>query len=105
MEAAKLALPLGFGGGVLMVFSMFLYPRVQKTLGPLKCCQIGLTVIIPSSLLVPIASLFVNTPWAKNAFLYCAIALRSVSKIMSQTSSMIIVNMCAPKVGFLLGFF
>lgn len=80
-----------------MLFSMCLYPRVQKSLGPLKCCLIALIVVTPSSLLVPFASLLVRKPWAMNVLLYIAMGTRSVAKIMSFTSSSIILNTHAPK--------
>uniref|UniRef100_A0A453HIF7 Major facilitator superfamily (MFS) profile domain-containing protein n=1 Tax=Aegilops tauschii subsp. strangulata TaxID=200361 RepID=A0A453HIF7_AEGTS len=32
---------LGITGGSLLVYQMFIYPRINKVLGPIKCCQIA----------------------------------------------------------------
>ncbi|XP_048569791.1 protein ZINC INDUCED FACILITATOR-LIKE 1-like [Triticum urartu] len=38
---------LGITGGSLLVYQMFIYPRINKVLGPIKCCQIAAALCIP----------------------------------------------------------
>ena len=55
-----LSMPLGqftysiiFGGVIMAIFSLFIYPSLQKRLGPLNVCRLGLWGGIPSALLIP----------------------------------------------------
>lgn len=34
-------------GGSVLVYQMFIYPRINKILGPIKCCQIAAALCIP----------------------------------------------------------
>lgn len=49
--------PVIFGGVVLVMYSLLLFPRYQKAVGPLHACKVGLIGGLPCSVLVPAASL------------------------------------------------
>ena len=96
MPAHEFAWPLVFGGVVLMVFSLFFYPRAQKRWGYLTCCKTGLLLTVPSLLLLPFAHTFVQTQWATQACLCLGIGLIIIAKLMALASAAIIVNVVAP---------
>lgn len=96
MPEHQFAWPLTFGGLVLMLYSLLLYPKNQKRWGYRKCCKMGLLLSIPSSLILPFAHTFVQTPWATQACMFVGIAVRSIAKIMALSSSTIIINTVAP---------
>ncbi|DBA77754.1 TPA: hypothetical protein ACH3X2_008445 [Trebouxia sp. C0005] len=96
MPEHQFAWPLTFGGLVLMLYSLLLYPRNQKRWGYRKCCKMGLLLSIPSSLVLPFAHTFVQIPWATQACMFVGIAVRSIAKIMALSSSTIIINTVAP---------
>ena len=97
MPEKEFALPLTFGGAVLMLYSLFLYPRAQKRYGQLTCCKIGLLLVIPASCIFPASSMFSDSRWLTQTFMFVAVGIRSVAKIMALSSSTIIVNTIAPK--------
>lgn len=47
-----------FRGVILVVFSLKVFPRYQKAVGPLHACKVGLIGGMPCAVLVPAASLF-----------------------------------------------
>lgn len=47
-----------FGGVVLVTYSLVIFPRYQKVVGPLQSCKVGLQWGAPCAVLVPVASLF-----------------------------------------------
>ena len=96
MPAHQFAWPLTFGGLVLMVYSLFFYPRDQKRWGCLKCCKIGLWLSVPSLLILPFAHTFVQTQWAMQAWLFLGIGLCTICKLMALASAAIIINTVAP---------
>ncbi len=96
MPEHEFAWPLTFGGLVLMLYSLLLYPKNQKRWGYRKCCKIGLLLSIPASLLLPFAHTFVQTQWATQACMFVGIGVRSIAKIMALASSTIIINLVAP---------
>lgn len=96
MPEHDFAWPLTFGGLVLMLYSLLLYPKNQKRWGHRKCCKIGLLLSIPASLLLPFAHTFVQTQWATQACMFVGIGVRSIAKIMALSSSTIIINTVAP---------
>ena len=96
MPEHQFAWPLTFGGLVLMLYSLLLYPKNQKQWGYRKCCKMGLLLSIPSSLILPFAHTFVQIPWATQACMFVGIAVRSIAKIMALSSSTIIINTVAP---------
>ncbi len=96
MPEHEFAWPLTFGGLVLMLYSLLLYPKNQKQWGYRKCCKMGLLLSIPSSLILPFAHTFVQIPWATQACMFVGIAVRSIAKIMALSSSTIIINTVAP---------
>ena len=96
MSTSDFAWPLSFGGLTLMLFSVFVYPKVQKKYGLLNCCRAGLLISVFTTFVVPTAHIFVSHAWVVQAFMFLALAMRSISKIMSLSSSTIVVNSVAP---------
>lgn len=96
LSTSELAWPLSFGGLTLMLFSVLVYPKVQKQYGLLNCCRAGLLISVSTTFIVPTAHLFVSHAWVVQAFLFLAFGMRSISKIMSLSSSTIVVNSVAP---------
>ena len=96
MSTSEFAWPLSFGGLTLMLFSVFVYPTVQNKYGLLNCCRAGLLVSMSTTFVIPTAYLFVSHAWVVQAFMFLALGMRSISKIMSLSSSTIIVNCVAP---------
>ena len=96
MPEHEFAWPLTFGGLVLMLYSLFLYPKNQKRWGYKMCCKIGLLLSIPSSLVLPFAHTFVQLQWFTQACMFVGIGVRSIAKIMALASSTIIINTIAP---------
>ncbi|DBA94216.1 TPA: hypothetical protein ACH3X1_001843 [Trebouxia sp. C0004] len=96
MSTSDFAWPLSFGGLILMLFSVFVYPNVQKKYGLLNCCRAGLLISVSTTFVVPSAHLFVSHQWVVQAFMFLALSMRSIPKIMSLSSSTIMVNSVAP---------
>ncbi len=96
MSTSEFAWPLSFGGLTLMLFSVFVYPTVQKKYGLLNCCRAGMLISMSTTFVIPTAYLFVSHAWVVQAFMFLALGMRSISKIMSLSSSTIIVNCVAP---------
>ena len=96
MPEHEFAWSLTFGGLVLMLYSLFLYPKNQKRWGYKMCCKIGLLLSIPSSLVLPFAHTFVQMQWFTQACMFVGIGVRSIAKIMALASSTIIINTIAP---------
>ena len=97
MPEHDFAWPLTFGGVVLMLYSLFLYPQNQKRWGQLKCVKIGLLLSIPAAFIFPASSRFADKRWVAQAFMFTAVGIRSLAKIQALSSSTIIVNTVAPK--------
>ena len=96
MTASAFAWPLAFGGLMLMLFSIFVYPEVQKKWGRVNCCKAGLLTSTCAALIFPTAHFFASYVWVAQAFMFAAVGIRSIAKIMSLSSSTIIVNTVAP---------
>ena len=96
MPAHEFAWSLTFGGLVIMVYSLFFYPRDQKRWGYMKCCKIGLLLAAASTLILPFAHTFVQRQWATQACLFVGIGLTAIFKLMALASSSIIINTIAP---------
>ncbi|KAL3147618.1 hypothetical protein ABBQ38_014668 [Trebouxia sp. C0009 RCD-2024] len=96
MPEHEFAWPLTFGGLVLMLYSLFLYPKNQKRWGYKMCCKIGLLLSVPSSLVLPFAHTFVHMQWFTQGCMFVGIGVRSIAKIMALASSTIIINTVAP---------
>ena len=96
MPEHEFAWPLTFGGLVLMLYSLCLYPKNQKRWGYQMCCKIGLLMSIPSSMVLPFAHTFVRMQWLMQACMFLGIGVRSIAKIMALASSTIIINTIAP---------
>lgn len=96
MPEHEFAWPLTFGGLVLMLYSLCLYPKNQKRWGYKMCCKIGLLLSIPSSLVLPFAHTFVHMQWFTQGCMFVGVGVRSIAKIMALASSTIIINTVAP---------
>jgi hypothetical protein len=46
-----------FSGGVLVLFTLFVYPKYSERVGPLRACLVGMVAAVPAILLIPAASL------------------------------------------------
>ncbi|KAK9822464.1 hypothetical protein WJX81_005081 [Elliptochloris bilobata] len=86
-----------FGGVVMAVFSLTYYPAYQRRVGPLNACKAGLWGGIPCAMLIPFAYVFVPHIVLEQAVLFLAMGLKAVFKIISLTSSTIIINLAAPR--------
>ncbi|KAK9799374.1 hypothetical protein WJX73_005735 [Symbiochloris irregularis] len=89
--------PVIFGGVILVIYSLLLFPVYQKAVGPLHAVKVGLIGGLPCSVLVPAASLVGGKRIPEEAMLFLAMGIKGVFKIMSMTSSMVLINMAAPK--------
>ena len=96
MTASAFAWPLAFGGAILMLYSIFVYPELQKKWGRMYCCQIGLLASACAALLIPTSHFFASYWWLAQLFMFVAIGIRSIAKVTSLSSSTIIVNTVAP---------
>ena len=96
MTASNFAWPLAFGGLTLMLFSIFLYPGLQKRWGRMNCCKAGLLTSTCAALIFPTSHFFASHAWVAQGFMFVAVGIRSIAKIMSLSSSTIIVNTVAP---------
>lgn len=96
MPESQFAIPLTVSGVALMLYSVLLYPATQKRFGQLTCCKLGLLGAIPSSMLVPASSAFLPSQPLVQSCLVLALCIRSVAKIMSLSSSTILINTVAP---------
>ncbi len=92
MRAQVFSLPLIFGGVVLMVFSLYVYPGVQKRWGQMSTCLMGLTGGVPAALLVPAATLVAGSRVREQTVLFVAMGVQAVARIMSLASSTILFN-------------
>ncbi len=61
LKTSELALPMAAGGIALTLFALLVYPRLQPRLGMLWSCRSGLLLMVPTALLVPVASLFISS--------------------------------------------
>ena len=95
MREHDFSLPLTFGGAVLMVYSLFFYPRMQKRWGQIMCCRMGLTGGVLAALLVPAATLVAGSRVGEQAVLFAAMGVQAISKILSLASSTILINLAA----------
>lgn len=92
--SSRLALPMAFGGAVLVAWSMFMFPRLHTRFGGIWCCNVGLYLTAPMALVIPSSSF----PWAPSSFtMWVAMGLKAIAGTMSFTSSIIMVNSVAPK--------
>ena len=57
LSAPELAWPLSSAGATLVLFALFVYPRLQKRLGPQRAARLGLAAACPIVLLIPCTSL------------------------------------------------
>lgn len=96
MTASAFAWPLAFGGAMLMLYSIFAYPELQKKWGRMYCCQVGLLASACAALLIPTSHFFASYWWLAQMFMFVAIGIRSIAKVTSLSSSTIIVNTVAP---------
>lgn len=94
--AAALAPSLSFGGAVLMGFALVGYPSLQRRLGVKACARVGLLATVPSGFLFPAAALF-RAHAAQQAMFFLAAGARAMVGIMAFTSTIVAVNLCAPK--------
>lgn len=94
--AAALAPSLSFGGLVLMVFALIGYPAVQRRLGVKKCARLGLLATFPAGFLFPAAALL-QVHAQQQVFFFLAAAARAMVGIMAFTSTIVAVNLCAPR--------
>lgn len=96
MEEVQLAGPLAFGGFILMLWSVWGYPKMQKRYGTLKVAFIGHFASVGVCFLVPSSSLVVrSSPAAAHGVLYFAMFWRAFATCNAFTSSLIMVNVVA----------
>ncbi|KAK9814275.1 hypothetical protein WJX72_003276 [[Myrmecia] bisecta] len=96
LHSAQFAGAVSFGGAVLVLYALFLYPRHQKWVGPLWCVRTGLLGIVPAALVLPLASLFVKHRIATQAILYLGCAIKAWGQILGTTSAIILMTRTAP---------
>lgn len=64
LPTIKLAWSLSFGGVCVVVISVFMYPRIQRVIGPLRASRYGMLLMIPGLALLPCTSLVAHNFWA-----------------------------------------
>eukprot|EP00884_Botryococcus_braunii_P021799 jgi/Botrbrau1/8302/Bobra.0251s0028.1 len=85
-------------GGVLVPFTLFVYPAYSKRVGPMKTCLTALSAAVPSTLIIPAARFAMPAhPLLAEALIWLGIMLRALCKTCSFTAFMVIVNVVAPR--------
>ncbi|KAK9830356.1 hypothetical protein WJX72_011245 [[Myrmecia] bisecta] len=97
MPAYELAFPMSVSGIFLIVFSLLVYPRLVRKLGPLAACKLGMVTGIPPGFIVPSASLLLGFPTLKVAVLCLGLGTRGIAALLSLSSSQILLNALAPR--------
>ena len=67
LKTNEIALPTSFAGVGLVLFALFLYPRIQRRIGCLACAKIGLALAVPLGLLICTPSLLVSKGYVRLA--------------------------------------
>ena len=57
LPMSQLSWPMSVGGLCLTFFAIYVYPAVQRTLGPATSCNLALAAGVPIALILPFASL------------------------------------------------
>jgi MFS family permease len=91
---STLALPLAFGGFILVVWALFGFPWMHARLGAVKCTTIGLIQTAPMALMIPAAT-FAWAPPA--ATMWLAMGFKAIAGTNAFTGCIILVNAVAPK--------
>ncbi|XP_024370083.1 probable peptide/nitrate transporter At3g43790 isoform X2 [Physcomitrium patens] len=91
-SSSALGLILGEGGVVLCLYTLLLYPKVSRRLGPLKCFRLGILSTIPIWICFPMSSLLNNAPFLQWCLLLFCTAARSISACTAFTGSLILVS-------------
>lgn len=95
--SSSLGMILGEGGVVLCLYTLLLYPKVCRRLGPVKCFRLGILSTIPLWIFFPMSSLLFSAPVLQWTLLLLCMAARSVSACTTFTGVLILVsNSAAP---------
>ena len=81
---------------MLMLYSIFVYPNLQKKWGRTNCCQAGLLASACAALIFPTAHFVADCSWLAQVLMFIAVGIRSMAKVPSLSSSPIIVKTVAP---------
>lgn len=91
-SSSALGLILGEGGVVLCLYTLLLYPKISRRLGPLKCFRVGILSTIPLWICFPVSSLLGSNPELQWSLLLVCMAVRSVSACTTFTGVLILVS-------------
>lgn len=90
---SQLALPLSFGGLILVLWALIGFPWMMRQMGPVRSCKHGLWQTVPMCLLIPCASLaFLPS----QVVMFVAMGVKAVSATNAFTSCIILVNAVSP---------
>lgn len=91
-SSSALGLILGEGGVILCLYTLLLYPKIARRLGPLKCFRVGILSTIPLWICFPVSSLLNSTPWLQWCLLLECMAVRSIAACTTFTGVLILVS-------------
>ncbi|GIL70232.1 hypothetical protein Vretifemale_1079 [Volvox reticuliferus] len=93
MREEQIAPPLMFFGAVLMPYSLYVYPPLQRHVGTLRLTRLGLMASVVTCILIPlVANLWNASAIFAQVFLYFAMVVKAFAQCSAFTGSIIAVN-------------
>ncbi|KXZ56025.1 hypothetical protein GPECTOR_2g1577 [Gonium pectorale] len=93
MREEQIAPPLMFFGAVLMPYSLYGYPPLQRAIGTLRLTRVGLLVTVAACLMVPlVASVRSASSVGAMLVLYSSMVVKAFAQCSAFTGSIIAVN-------------
>ncbi|GLI58932.1 hypothetical protein VaNZ11_000718 [Volvox africanus] len=93
MREEQIAPPLMFFGAVLMPYSLYVYPPLQRRVGTLRLTRMGLAASVMTCILIPlVADLWTASAIFAQVFLYFAMVVKAFAQCNAFTGSIIAVN-------------
>ncbi|GLC73711.1 hypothetical protein PLESTF_001411000 [Pleodorina starrii] len=93
MREDQIAPPLMFFGAVLMPYSLYGYPPLQRVVGTLRLTRAGLAASVVTCLMIPaVADIRTASRVAAQVFLYGAMVVKAFAQSSAFTGSIIAVN-------------
>eukprot|EP00884_Botryococcus_braunii_P001000 jgi/Botrbrau1/10900/Bobra.0025s0073.1 len=92
----ELAVPLMTGGGCLILWALFGYPWLERLIGTMRACRLGILGSIPLTLGLAVPSLVPVPRGARLALLTAVLSVKNTMASNVFTSAMLTVNAAAP---------
>ncbi|EFJ50590.1 hypothetical protein VOLCADRAFT_103803 [Volvox carteri f. nagariensis] len=93
LREEQIAPPLMFFGAVLMPYSLYGYPPLQRHVGTLRLTRVGLLASVVACLMIPlVADLWTASVAFAQVFLYLAMVVKAFAQCSAFTGSIIAVN-------------